>query len=107
MTKAVLVALLAFPLAAGCSKPRNEKACKHMLSLATAELDKQIDQIDKLDKDGSMKKMVVEMKERAEAQSASDLATCVSKMEEHDIDPSCILAADTLDETQSCLVRRR
>jgi hypothetical protein len=107
MTRFAILLALAVPLAAGCSKSKTDKACKHMIDLATKELDKQIVEIDRLDKDGSMKKMMVGLKEKAEAQTSSDLATCAAKMEEHDIDESCILDADTLDEAQSCLVKKR
>lgn len=106
MTKlAVLVALL-LP-ATACSKSSHEKACKHMIDLASKEIDKQIAELDRLDKNGSMKSMLVEMRAKAEEQRDSDLETCGKKMSEHDIDASCILDADDLEEAQGCLLKRK
>lgn len=102
MTRFAIVLALLVPTATACSKSKTEKACAHMIDLARAELDKQIATID----DGAMKKMLVEMKEKAEAQSDSDLATCAKKMDERDIDAGCILDADTLDEAQGCLFKK-
>jgi len=108
MKKLAVLALLVLPLATGC-KSKSEKACQHMIDLATEELDKEIEKIEKLgelDKDGSMKKMAQGLREKAKAKTASDLETCATKMEEHDIDASCILDADSIAEAQRCLKKR-
>jgi hypothetical protein len=92
--------------AGGCSN-KPEKACKHMIDLAMTELDQQIAKLDKLDPDGKSKQLIEGMRDRAKAKTQSDLDTCVSKMKEHDVDASCILAADSLDEAQKCMRRKK
>jgi hypothetical protein len=103
MRKLAAVSILLAALATGCAKkPSYENACKHMIDLATDELDKQIEKISKLDKDGSMKKMVEGMRDKAKSSRGSDLETCVKKSEEKGIDASCVLAADSLDQAMLC-----
>jgi hypothetical protein len=99
MTKlAVLVALAAF--ATGCSKKSNyDKACQHLVDLAKQELDAEVE---KLDKQG-MGKLGKELRDRAEASTSSDLATCAKKAEERGIDADCVSGADSLAEAQACL----
>jgi outer membrane murein-binding lipoprotein Lpp len=92
--------------AGGCSS-KPEKACQHMIDLATSELDKEIEKLEKLDPDGKSRQFMQQMRDRAKASTGSDLETCVTKMKEHDIDASCILGADSLDEAQRCMRRKK
>ncbi|MBA2543822.1 MAG: hypothetical protein H0V17_29530 [Deltaproteobacteria bacterium] len=95
--------LLALSVSTGCGKPNHEKACKHMIELATEELDAEIEKIDKL---GGSKDFGKGLREAAAKSRDTDLATCASKMKEHDIDPDCINDADSLAEAQRCLKSR-
>ncbi len=89
-------------LAAGCSKKSSsEKACQHLIDLAKADLDKEIEKIKVLDKDGSMTKFTDDMRDQANRSTKSDLATCVT----HKIDSGCILDAASLDDASECLHR--
>lgn len=100
--------LLAFGVATGC-KSSHEKACKHMIDLATEELDKEIEKLEKLEKldsNNSMKGFAKELREKADKSRDTDLETCASKMKEHDIDPGCITDADSLEEAQRCLRKK-
>jgi hypothetical protein len=100
MRKLVFVMLVL--AAAGCSKSKGkyEKACNHMLDLAFQDIDDSIAKTSKLD--DSMASSLKDMKKQAEGKRDSDLATCVAKSQEHDIDADCILKADKLDDLQSC-----
>jgi hypothetical protein len=95
-------------LAAGCSKKASyENACKHMLNLATDELEKEIEKINKLDKDGSMKKMADGLRDKAKSSTVTDLETCKAKMEEKGVDASCVLDAKTLAQATLCAVKAK
>ena len=105
MKKLAVLALL-LPLAVGCSKSKPEKACHHLMDLATEELEKEIAKIEKLDGGELSKKMAGELREQAKASSSSDIDICVRKMEEMNVDTSCVLDADSIDEATSCLRKR-
>ena len=79
-----------------------EKACTHMIDLANKELDTMLAGMPDDVGEG-----IRDLKEQAAKKRDSDMETCVDKMKEHKIDTKCILKANTLDETQQCLVRRR
>jgi hypothetical protein len=93
--------------AGGCKKSNPEAACKHLIDLASVELEQQIEKINKLDTDGSMKKMADGLREKAKASSGSDLETCKAKMEAKGVDPSCILDAKTLAAATACMAKAK
>jgi hypothetical protein len=66
---------------AGCKKSSPEAACKHLMDLASDELEQQIVKINELDKTGSMKGFADGLREKAKASSGSDLETCKTKMD--------------------------
>jgi hypothetical protein len=100
--RTLLAVCLALSVATGCSKGDPEQACKHMLDLAHADLQKSLAELEKSGNGDMLKGL----KEQAEAKRDSDLATCVSKVKEHDIDTGCILKANNLDDAQRCLIKR-
>ena len=101
MRKLVFVVLVL--VAAGCSKKaEHEKACNHMIDLAVKDIDENIEKVKSSEVGADMAKSLEDMKDKAVAKRDSDLATCVSKIGEHDINTDCILKADKLDDLQSC-----
>ena len=100
MTKAAVLALLL----AACSKPTPEKACKHMLDLATKEIDRQLDSMQMAGGDMStrMQGQLVAMKKERQSSRDADVDKCVKAIELRDVDPSCLADADRLHEATAC-----
>jgi hypothetical protein len=101
--RTLLAVSIALSFALGCSKSKGDytKACEHLLELAHKDLEASLASMPE-----DMREKMADLKDKAEAQRGSDLATCVAKSEEHDVDTSCILKADKLDDAQGCLARR-
>jgi hypothetical protein len=101
---------LAFALlvAAGCSKPTPEKACKHILELTMKDLDRQIENAGMAGGDmgasmqGSLTAMKKEMKEKI-----GDAEACGKKLEASGVDLACILDADRIDGVAACMQSKK
>ena len=100
--RTLLAVSIALTFALGCSKKGDySKACEHLLELAHKDLEASLASMPE-----DMRKGMSDLKAKAESSRDSDLATCIAKSEEHGVDASCILKADTLDDAQACLSKR-
>ena len=99
-----LTVSIALTFGLGCSKKGDySKACEHehLLELAHKDLEASLASMPE-----DMREKMADLKTKAESSRDSDRATCIAKSEEHGIDASCILKADTLDAAQACLSKR-
>ncbi len=74
-----------------------EQACEHVLGLARADLDKSIGKMGEMGGEVGAK-----LRAQAEASTASDLATCTAQCQKGKLDPTCALAAKSIDGAMSC-----
>lgn len=82
------------PKAADC-----EAACAHMIDLAMQDIDKSARQA------GGDTKLFDDLKAKAEASRASDLATCQTQCMAGKVDTACARRAAVIDDVTTCTNR--
>jgi len=99
----LLISFIFLVMIAGCSKSTADcqRACEHLIKLGKADIEASIAKMGPEFADTAK-----QLRDGANASTASDLATCTSKCSERGLDTSCILASETIDEAMRCTTRK-